>query len=197
MNKLLSGFLAGGMMLWGGLASAAPSATVVLNGASFLQSFSVLNTSTAGENIIGAVYSFGTAADGIATWDSSTGGGVASDFLSDPRWFQTVTFGPLAVAPSGSFLGSGLDIDLIQTLVPLDVTGGIIDNVGTSLANGLFRVNFSTGASGQASLNQTGWQVSQTLQINGGHNAVPEPASLLLLGSGVIGLGLWARRRAS
>ena len=57
--------------------------TVVLDGANYTQTGSLTNTSM-GPNITSFTYSFGTPGDGIATWDSNTGGGTASDFLSAP-----------------------------------------------------------------------------------------------------------------
>lgn len=71
-------------------ANAASTATATLSG--FLQSGLIANDAASTGSITSVIYSLGTAADGIATWDGGTGGGVASDFLSDPRYFQTVTW---------------------------------------------------------------------------------------------------------
>ena len=159
----------------------------------FLQSGSITNTSV-GVNLTSFTFSFGTAADGIATWDGSTGGGTASGFLSDPQYFQTVTWGGLNLAPGATFNFGGLDIDLIVTLVPLNVTGGTLDFAGTSLANGYVQATYSNGATLGAELNTTGWNTNQSLRL-ANVSSVPEPSTYVMLASGLLAIGLGARRR--
>ncbi len=175
-------------------AAAASIASVTLNGGSFLQSGSVLNNGSSTANITSVVYSLGAPADGIATWDGSTGGGVASDNLANPNFFQTVTFAGLSVAPGDVFNISGLDIDLIVTLAPLDVTGIILDNFGSSLANAFVTVGWSDGSQGTGDLAETPWSTSQSFRILSAPVNVPEPGMIGLLG---LGLAAWttARRR--
>jgi hypothetical protein len=182
-------------------AHAAPIATVFLNGPTFLQDGSVTNVDGEGAAITRFVLSLGTPGDGIATWDlggGGTAGGVASDFLSDPNYFQTVTWSGLNITTGNTFFFGTLDIDLITTLTPLAVTGGVLDLEGDalhSLVNAFVTVEWSNGAMATVGLNDTGWEVSQTLRVTPGQ--VPEPASLALLAAGLAAAGAArARRRA-
>lgn len=178
-------------------ASAAPVATVVLDGADFIQSGQVTNNYTS--NLIEFVYSLGTPEDNLATWDTDTGGGTASDFLSNPQFFQTVTFSGLNIAPSGVFNFTGLDIDLILTLVPLSVTGVSLGGPET-LRNAFVLAKFADGTVGSANLIQQEWNQTQTLVLEAqGPGAVPEPATLASAAcTGLFVLAYaWRRRRAA
>ncbi|MEN6464170.1 MAG: PEP-CTERM sorting domain-containing protein [Syntrophaceae bacterium] len=189
MKRILISLAIGFVLLCGSPAySAVIDADIAIDGNSFLQAFTVTNNSTGGLNITRVVYSLGTAADGIAAWDYNTGGGAASDFLSNPEWFQTVTWTGLSIAPGAALSFSGLDIDYIETLSPLSVTGSYIDDFGSSLRNAFFGIEYNDGFGLRTvELNETGWTVCQNLSIEGS-STLPEPATMLLLGLGLVGL---------
>ena len=161
---------------------------------SFVQNGSVTNTHTS--NLTELIYTLGTPEDNLATWDSSTAGGTASDFLSNPQYFQTVTFSGLNIATGGVFSFGSLDIDLIITLAPLDVTGGILGGPET-LRNASLTAKFADGTIGVASLIQQEWFPDQNLELVTRTTAVPEPSTLALgLIAAIAGVGLRARKAA-
>ena len=173
--------------------STAKAAVATAELSSFIQQGTIINNIASGANITQIVYSLGTPGNGIATWDSgggsNFGGGTPSYFLSDPNFFQTVTWGGLSVAPGAAFDFSGLDIDLIVTLVPLNVTGSTLDTTGSSLVNASVTVFWSNGDVGSSPLAQQAWSTTQNLTINGGAVGVPDSASTqMLLAFALVGL---------
>lgn len=197
IKKRLAG-LAFSAVLAASAVHAGSIASVSLTG--FIQNGSVANNAASSANITSVVYSLGPAGDGIATWDGSTGapGGVASGQLSDPNYFQTVTWSGLSVAPGAAFDFGGLDIDLIETLNPLVVTGGVLDNTGSSLVGAFMTVSWGDGSFGTQALAQTPWATNQAFRIvSNGAVAVPEPGVIGLLGLGALIMGVAARRRRS
>ena len=178
-----------------GTACATPSATATLTG--FIQNGTIVNNAGSGASISTIIYSLGTAGNGIATWDDNGGstlsGGVKSDLLSSPEWFQTVTWGGLSVAAGGSFTIANLDIDYITTLSPLSIDQQFLDTTGASLVNGYIKIIWSDGEFGQTSLTQQAWADTQNLTINAATGVPDTGSSLAFLGLALTALGFFAR----
>lgn len=187
--KLVKSIIAFATSFACGAALAAGTATVQLNGSSFIQSGSVLNTSSAGIDVVKVVYDLGTAQDGIAIWEKFSSTGTHSNFLTG-NWYSTETWNGLSVGTGNTFSFSGLDIDLIQSVATGSVTGSILGGP-SSLANASFSVYFNDNSWGTAKLSQLNWSENQTLTIT----AVPEPETYAMLLAGLGFVGAIARRR--
>lgn len=165
----------------------------------FLQSGTITNRSDAGFNIVEIIYSLGPAEPNLATWDGRFGsaGGIASDFLSDRNFFQTITFRNLSIAPNNSFSFSGIDIDLIQTIDPLVAVGSPAGGPET-LRKAFIEAKFNNGGSAIARLQQTAWQNPQQLRLierDVTQNPTPVPTPALLPGVISMGVAMQQRRR--
>jgi hypothetical protein len=180
---------------------------VFLRGNIDLEAGTITNLSDNGLAMESISYSFGAAEDGVATWDAgqsywllhpeSVPEGVKitkSNDLTDPRYFQTITFSEFSIAPGGSFSFHGIDIDLIVDLSPLLVDGSTIDTVGRSLRNAFISVTFSDGETSRGALHQTPWTVDQ--RWDPPPPPLPEPSTGLLLVIGLAGLWVFRSRRA-
>ncbi len=174
-------------------AFAVGTATVHLDGGSFIQSGSVTNTSAAGINITKVVYDLGAQAAGIAIWEIFNSTGTHSNFLggSSLTHYSTETFAGLSTAAGSTFSFSGLDIDLIVSVIPPVADSGTL-GAPSSLARASVTVFFSDGSSGSAALAQQTWDKDQNLRIGA---AVPEPGTYALMGMGLGIVGWLARRR--
>jgi hypothetical protein len=191
MKKLMAA-LSASLLMASASAYAAPSASVFLNGNSFIQAGSVTNDAGSGANLISFRYGLGTPDVGIATWELFGDTATHTDFLSDGVHYQTATWG-MSIAPGNIFNFSGLDIDLIESLNPLSVTGSVLDNVGTSLRNAYVSLVWDDQSTATCALNQSPWQTNQTIAcVSGGGNNVPEPGTLALA---ALGLLAFASRR--
>lgn len=181
-------------------ANAANMASITLS--NFVQNGSVTNDAASSANITSIVYNLGTPRNGGATWDSNFGDtlstGVASNFLSDNRWFQTITFNGLNVAAGTTLIFSrtvnGLDIDLIETLAPLSVSNLTLDEIGSSLVGASMTVFWSNGDSASANLAATPWRQSQELNFRAATSSVPVPAAAWLFATGLAGFAGFRRK---
>jgi hypothetical protein len=200
MRKILAAIALSSIAL---TASATGVATVNLS--SFIQNGTVTNGAASTSNITSIVYTLGTPGVGVATWDSNGGGNLAngtpSDFLSDNRWFQTITFSGLNVAAGNSYSFSNfsignLDIDLIEAFSPtLSVSSQTLDGVGTSLINASMSIFWGNGESATTKLIQQAWILEQNLSFKAGPSAVPVPAAAWLFATGLAGFGAYRRKK--
>lgn len=165
-----------------------------VNLTSFLQHLFFTNTGTT--TLTQLEYSMGPAMNGSAVFDLSgnngAAGGTASNFLSDPNYFMTVTWNGLNVLSGGTQSFGSVDLDKIVTLVPLSVTGADIEG---GLGNAYVRATFANGEVLSASLANGTWTNDQFLTLGAQQAVVPEPSTVALCSLGLFGMAVAARRR--
>ena len=198
MGKAITAVLTVGLLLaaTGSANASSVGATAVLN--NYIQAGNVTTNTSSLYSITSITYSLGPPEDNLATWDSQfteSPLGIRSDFLSNPRWFQTVTWAGLSIPPGGSFAFSNLDLDLIVTESPLNVTSMTLGGPET-LRSGFLSATFSSGATAGAELIEQNWNLTQNLTLVE-DSVVPEPVTILALMLSVGGLGGYVRRRVA
>jgi len=175
------------------LAASPASATLIGDSVDFTTASTGTTTITGGASgiMVGAGPEFGTCVGPNFDNCQSSGLSVGVD-ISD----STITF---------SFLGSTLDatgnfsitINSIDEIInsvtggPLNLTDGTFDLSSFDAHSITF-----TGTAGIFGYNALG-EILQSVTFNIGAGAVPEPATLTLIGVGLLGLGLTKRRRTS
>ena len=108
------------------------------------------------------VISYGPPLEGNGTWGwndgTSLAGGTLSDFLADPRWFQTITFEGLSVSPGESFIYSGLDHDRINA-------AGLGEGGAGTYMTTVVRASFSNRKSAKGTFPSNDTQMAQTVLL--------------------------------
>lgn len=180
-----------------GMARAAGSATVTLDGAWYLQAGSVVNRSDDGVLLTSLTYSLGAAREGGAVWERYLSNGLHEQALAGTEaHYSAERWDGLSLATGARMTFAGLDMDRVVSLgSPVVVDGTDLDLVGTSLLGAFVEATFSDGSRGRAWLNGTGWNVDQVLDISGAPPAVPEPSVLALLAAGLALVFVGRRRR--
>lgn len=196
MTGMMAGMVAASVSVFAQAQTVRHAATVTLDGDWHLQAGEVVNRSDAGVLVTGLTYSMGAPENGVGVWEDYLSDGQHEQRLpGSSTHYSSQIWSGLQLATHGVWTFGGLDLDRI-----LDVSAGAVDSQnldfsGASLRHAYVEVRFSDGFCGYGRLAETGWNVTQVLTIGDAVTAVPEPASALLLATG-LGVVARVRRRA-